>query len=395
MKNLVRLFAYLLFFFTNLNILFADEAAFRLVVTRNDKAVGGEFHVDLQIKITNGTSPRTLNSLTVDVYYSSELAEWPSNPGTSWAFSFLDGYSQSISKLSGYYRIIVTGDNVNAKLKNSYPGDPPGWDVTTSWQSIVTLRWIIITATSVNISINDQTDEAAYFNNLTNAPPGDVTDWTVTNEDLGDISLPVELATFEAKAVNNSIVIRWITDSEVNNLGFELYRSNVKDGKYNLISSYQTNDALKGYGNSNTRNEYFFKDELVVTGEEYWYKLSDVDFNGVKTFHGPVSATVPVKNLIPTALKLYPNYPNPFNSLTKLKIDVPESTSSKQYISVVIYDILGHVIKTLYQGKITAGKHELSWDGKTDSGTVAPGGVYFTVIKSDNFNKTIKMLLVK
>ena len=166
-------------------------------------------------------------------------------------------------------------------------------------------------------------------------------------------------------------------------------------GKYNLISSYQTNDALKGYGNSNTRNEYFFKDELVVTGEEYWYKLSDVDFNGVKTFHGPVSATVPVKNLIPTALKLYPNYPNPFNSLTKLKIDVPESTSSKQYISVVIYDILGHVIKTLYQGKITAGKHELSWDGKTDSGTVAPGGVYFTVIKSDNFNKTIKMLLVK
>ena len=66
---------------------FADDVEFRTTVVRNDASVGGEFHLDLEMRITNGTSPRSLNSITADIYYGSELVAWGDDfPGTNWAF---------------------------------------------------------------------------------------------------------------------------------------------------------------------------------------------------------------------------------------------------------------------------------------------------------------------
>ena len=86
----MRKFFYLIVaLFINLNLLFADDVEFRHVVTRNDMIVGGELHLDLEMRITSGTSPRTLSSMTIDILTPSELTQEPS-PGTNWAFSFLD-----------------------------------------------------------------------------------------------------------------------------------------------------------------------------------------------------------------------------------------------------------------------------------------------------------------
>ena len=124
-------------------ITLADDAEFRLVVSSNDAFVGGEFHVDLEMKITGGTAPRTLNSITADVAYTSQLTEYGGNPATGWTLSLSDGYDLSVSKLSGYYRIVITGNSVNKQDGYCPCSDPErpcpqGYEVTTNWQKIVT-----------------------------------------------------------------------------------------------------------------------------------------------------------------------------------------------------------------------------------------------------------------
>ena len=171
-----------LFLLMMLSSMLADDLSFRLIESRNDMVVGGEFHLDLEMKITSGVTPRTLNSMTVDVYYTNELSPWSSTPSTNWAFGSANGYTRSADKFDGYYRVLVTGGGVNEDDESSPPGSPPGWDVSESWQRLVTLRWTIAIDTSVQVYINEATDDAAYFNNYTNAPQGDVTDWFVFSE---------------------------------------------------------------------------------------------------------------------------------------------------------------------------------------------------------------------
>ncbi|MBM3236899.1 hypothetical protein FJZ31_11465 [Candidatus Poribacteria bacterium] len=58
------------------SVLLADEVEFRTVVTKNDKSIGGAFHLDLEIRIkADSTSPRTLSSFQADILYGQELTQ--------------------------------------------------------------------------------------------------------------------------------------------------------------------------------------------------------------------------------------------------------------------------------------------------------------------------------
>ena len=93
----------------------------------------------------------------------------------------------------------------------------------------------------------------------------------------------------------------------------------------------------------------------------------------------------------PDEFKLYQNYPNPFNSQTTFQYDVAEVTSVKIYI----YNTLGQLVKTIDRGENSVGTHTVEWDGKNDDGDTLSSGVYFYQLRTKDFNKTMKMLLVK
>ena len=93
-----------------------------------------------------------------------------------------------------------------------------------------------------------------------------------------------------------------------------------------------------------------------------------------------------------SSFKLYAAFPNPFNPSTTLRFDVPLATDN---IELTVYDVLGQKVKTLYSGAIAQGQYTAQWNGTNQNGQSVPSGIYFGVLKSNSFNQTIKMMLLK
>jgi len=89
---------------------------------------------------------------------------------------------------------------------------------------------------------------------------------------------------------------------------------------------------------------------------------------------------------LPQVFSLGPNYPNPFNASTSIKYAIPIESNVK----IDIFDILGRHIETLINKDQLPGYYRLLWSPRSIS-----SGIYFYRIKTDEFNKTNKMLLIK
>jgi len=95
----------------------------------------------------------------------------------------------------------------------------------------------------------------------------------------------VELARFEGWPEGPAIHIEWETVSEVDNLGFNLYRADAPDGPYTKLNEELIPSQAPG---SPVGAVYVWLDETVQVGQTYYYKLEDVDIHGHTTLHGPV-----------------------------------------------------------------------------------------------------------
>lgn len=84
-------------------------------------------------------------------------------------------------------------------------------------------------------------------------------------------ALPVTLVSFTAKALDNAIELKWVTETEINNDYFEVERS--KDGRVFLPIGKVT-----GAGNSKTVQNYSFVDQQPYQGVSY-YRLKQIDFD--------------------------------------------------------------------------------------------------------------------
>ena len=120
-------------------------------------------------------------------------------------------------------------------------------------------------------------------------------------------------------------------------------------------------------------------------------QVEEMDFNGVVyTVEGILSSKDPV--VLPTAIKVLPNYPNPFNPATNIKFELPQEA----HVNLTVLDILGRKVRTLINGEmITGGFHQIMWNGLSDSGAPAPSGVYVILFSADNYIKYYKALLIK
>jgi len=167
-------------------------------------------------------------------------------------------------------------------------------------------------------------------------------------------------------------------------------------------------DVVGGTGYSNC----IFYAINGVTGDNLWTKdmsssvesawwIEDIDNNGSSDIlvglrdgwiyaladGNPVGVDDTIE--IQKELRLYQNYPNPFSGSTTISFS---ATDLNRFSQIKIYNLKGQLVK---QFSIVNSQLSIKWDGKDFSGKAVPNGVYFYQLKTENYNESKKMLLIR
>ena len=190
-------------------------------------------------------------------------------------------------------------------------------------------------------------------------------------------TIPVELTSFTAQANDGAVYLNWTTATEQNNQGFEVQRS--------TNNQFTTIGFVSGSGTTTEIHNYSFTDTDVQTGT-YYYRLKQVDYNGVYDYSDVIQVEV-----APVNFALEQNYPNPFNPSTKIIF----SLAVDSRVSLKVFDVLGQEVTKLITTNMTAGVHEVIFDASSLN-----SGVYFyqleaTASDGTNFTSVKKMILTK
>ena len=76
---------------------------------------------------------------------------------------------------------------------------------------------------------------------------------------------------------------------------------------------------------------------------------------------------------------------------TSINVALDES----QNVSLKIYDATGRVVKTIVNGKMPEGYHQIEWDNKDESGKAVPAGVYVLRVVTNSKSETMKLSIMK
>ncbi len=98
---------------------------------------------------------------------------------------------------------------------------------------------------------------------------------------------------------------------------------------------------------------------------------------------------------LPRAVALGQNYPNPFNPMTVITFDVPGDAGSGHQAVLEVFDTRGRLVRTLFDGEVPAGSHEVTWNGKDDAGEQAGSGIYLYRLTVEGETVSRKMVMLK
>jgi hypothetical protein len=163
--------------------------------------------------------------------------------------------------------------------------------------------------------------------------------------------------------------------------------SNILSPMANPATGFRRVPALLGNVNQNTSWEI----QLPGPGTYYW-SVQAVDGSSVGSAFAPEETpTGTEENSTPLGYGLWSRGPNPFSGSTIIQFSQPAAGR----VSIVIYDLAGHRVRTLVDESLRAGPFTRSWDGKNDAGRIVGSGVYLIRMKTGAFVKTQKVAVVR
>jgi len=198
--------------------------------------------------------------------------------------------------------------------------------------------------------------------------------------------LPVELTSFNASIDGNSVVLKWTTETEINNFGFQIERALIHpDNSYPM--EFTLIGFVNGSGNSNSQKIYSFRDELSVPAK-YIYRLKQIDTDGKYRYIKSMEVSF---NLL-SDYQMFQNYPNPFNPATTISYTLPYESN----VTIKIFNSLGTEVRSIVNEKLNSGSYSLSINASD-----LASGIYFYRIEAYSieygvsFIDTKKMTIIK
>jgi photosystem II stability/assembly factor-like uncharacterized protein len=151
-----------------------------------------------------------------------------------------------------------------------------------------------------------------------------------------------------------------------------IYYSDINSNEKRILF---TNNAGQTWKEENSWNGGAFVLDMTNVSGYVWI----VGTNGLIMKRNPTITTIIKKqNEIPKEIRLYPNFPNPFNPSTTISYDL----SSESRVELNIYDITGKTVKSFFCGFQNAGNHKIIWDGKNNYGENLSSGIYLSNFKA-------------
>jgi hypothetical protein len=150
--------------------------------------------------------------------------------------------------------------------------------------------------------------------------------------------LPVELATFTAKARKTDVVLDWETVSEKNNYGFFVQRALEANPM-----AWSDLGFVAGNGTTNVRQQYRFVDETLPVGKAY-YRLKQMDRDGTISY-SDIATVMGSEAPLATSLNAYPN---PVRGAATISFVLAKESP----VTVTIHDMLGKVAHTMCENRL-------------------------------------------
>ena len=119
------------------------------------------------------------------------------------------------------------------------------------------------------------------------------------------------------------------------------------------------------------------------------FSVFDGEFTVLDTARITVDPSVSIAQ--PVQFSLSQNAPNPFNPITTLRFSVAEAGA----VRLTIYDVNGREVRTLVEGALPAGHHEVVWDARDNIGRAVASGVYVYRLTSGESVATRRMTLIR
>jgi choice-of-anchor B domain-containing protein len=192
----------------------------------------------------------------------------------------------------------------------------------------------------------------------------------------------------------------WIVDSSavVHNffrVGDDLYVAHYTEGVRVVdisnpatpveVAHYDTYQPAQ-YGFHSVWNVYpYFASGRIIASdleEGLWVLHNDLQTGVVDSPSGPPGGP---------RIALHPNHPNPFRSSTTIAFDL----GAEGDVWLRVFDVSGRVVRTLLDGKVPAGRHEVVWDGRNEGGDAVASGIYFYEARGQDGRERRRMLRIE
>ncbi len=127
------------------------------------------------------------------------------------------------------------------------------------------------------------------------------------------------------------------------------------------------------------------------TYQSYTASSSGEQIGSLTWFGTTVGVNDGVGSNLPENFTLFQNYPNPFNPTTTIGYKISKASS----VSLIIYNSLGQVVKTLVNSNQSVGNYNVRWNGTNELGTKVTSGIYFYRLSTGEYTNVKKMIMLK
>jgi len=195
--------------------------------------------------------------------------------------------------------------------------------------------------------------------------------------DLVDAAVPVRLTRFAARREADTVRLEWAVSDALSTGAFRVFRRDV-DGAVSRLA-----------GEPRSRADGFAMIDAQPPATRAAYELEEQAADGRWIPLG--SAEVEAAAAPPARLAVRSAGPNPFNPTAGLVVEVPRDGA----VRVVVHDLRGRRVRTLFAGELARGGHALTWDGRDDAGRASPSGAYVVRVTTARGATSCKLLLAR